>query len=655
MRQAAYGNHNFHLKLMKKIFISLLAVLLCAGSLQAQELKSVKFDAKANLELGNTFSEKHPGVKNVMPCTIELGEKERIMAYIDTEDMSAEGLGLNANLTCKAGVLMQSNIIDPYKGNKITRVRFGLASNVTNAAVFVYPVSEQGEIGSALCEQTVGNAMKGWNDIKLDEPVTIPEDVAGLLIGYQYKQNYNARPLALNENGKGLEVSYMYYKGSQGENWYDVGISSYGILCVQAIVEMENLPESEVVLSDVALEKSWYKTGSTFNLTGKLKNFGAVNPASYTLEMTCNGKVIGTADTPIKLTGAPQDFTVSGTIPEDLALKAQDIFIKVKDIDGTPAANSYETKASFNAYANDVARQMYLVEQFTAQLCSNCPMGEALLQKLTTAHTDVAWVALHCKGMGKDFFHINDCDYIENAFAVEGYPSAGFNRVQNADGVISTVIGFPEGQQATMAESFYKMMALRSAPAMVTLKVSTQLDGNKLTVKVDGDAPDEAFKNYYGEDKDPVVVVYLTEDKLKASQMSSSGIIDFEHNNVLRATVGNTAGINAYGTPLAWNGNGFSNEFSTTLDETWNKDNMNVVVFVTRNSNVWTNFSKADVNNCVKVKLGESTTAIGQATTDTDVYETARYTMDGRHITAPAKGLNIVKMSNGTTKKVLVQ
>ena len=36
-------------------------------------------------------------------------------------------------------------------------------------------------------------------------------------------------------------------------------------------------------------------------------------------------------------------------------------------------------------------------------------------------------------------------------------------------------------------------------------------------------------------------------------------------------------------------------------------------------------------------------------------YATARYTVDGRRISQPQRGLNIIRMSDGTTKKVLVK
>lgn len=48
-------------------------------------------------------------------------------------------------------------------------------------------------------------------------------------------------------------------------------------------------------------------------------------------------------------------------------------------------------------------------------------------------------------------------------------------------------------------------------------------------------------------------------------------------------------------------------------------------------------------------------TGIDKVTTSTDAEEVSRYSVNGQQLTAPAKGLNIVKYSDGTVKKVVVQ
>lgn len=55
------------------------------------------------------------------------------------------------------------------------------------------------------------------------------------------------------------------------------------------------------------------------------------------------------------------------------------------------------------------------------------------------------------------------------------------------------------------------------------------------------------------------------------------------------------------------------------------------------------------------IDLGDISTGINTATSDNNATEVARYAADGTQLSAPAKGLNIIKMSDGTTRKVIVK
>lgn len=48
-------------------------------------------------------------------------------------------------------------------------------------------------------------------------------------------------------------------------------------------------------------------------------------------------------------------------------------------------------------------------------------------------------------------------------------------------------------------------------------------------------------------------------------------------------------------------------------------------------------------------------TGIDKVTTSTDAKELSRYSVNGQRLSAPTKGLNIVKYSDGSVKKVVVQ
>lgn len=55
----------------------------------------------------------------------------------------------------------------------------------------------------------------------------------------------------------------------------------------------------------------------------------------------------------------------------------------------------------------------------------------------------------------------------------------------------------------------------------------------------------------------------------------------------------------------------------------------------------------------VKLILEKTSTSINTTTTTTTATETGRYTMDGKRVYLPVRGINIVKMSDGTVRKVM--
>ena len=63
-------------------------------------------------------------------------------------------------------------------------------------------------------------------------------------------------------------------------------------------------------------------------------------------------------------------------------------------------------------------------------------------------------------------------------------------------------------------------------------------------------------------------------------------------------------------------------------------------------ANVWGDFGKI---------VEYDPTGIDKVTTSTDAKELSRYSVNGQRLSAPSKGLNIVKYSDGSVKKVVVQ
>ena len=83
-------------------------------------------------------------------------------------------------------------------------------------------------------------------------------------------------------------------------------------------------------------------------------------------------------------------------------------------------------------------------------------------------------------------------------------------------------------------------------------------------------------------------------------------------------------------------------------DKIQNKDHLKLIAILKN-----TTQGKVANANAVKI-LPPYATGIETATTD-NIKEVGRYTADGRKIQQPVRGLNIIKMSDGTTRKVFVK
>lgn len=65
-----------------------------------------------------------------------------------------------------------------------------------------------------------------------------------------------------------------------------------------------------------------------------------------------------------------------------------------------------------------------------------------------------------------------------------------------------------------------------------------------------------------------------------------------------------------------------------------------------RNADVWNRFNTIE---------GFDVTGINNATVAGELRETGRYSLDGRRLESPEKGINIVRMSDGSVRKVMVK
>lgn len=564
---------------MKKILLSLALVICCLASVSAQML--LRNPAAGLLT--------HHAIK--APVTNALGENQIYLGPYASDAIASEteGLGLSDNSGIfKLGVLLPLDKLQAFSEGQVKAIRFGLCATVTDAAVFIYPVTslQPLTLGQPLVEQTVPITQVGWNQVELANPITIGTDgIVGLMLGYQYKQVKGdtdaSFPISVVDEGTILST-YTY--GSVTSNqWQDIGLSTYGNLSVQAIVE-KDYPEHNLYLS-TPQANSYANVAQGLNFTVGLSNIGKQTLWNYTIDMLIDGVVMDLIDSPEALT--PAEVLLSCNCPLDGVTPGKHtLTLRVATVAGQAVSDGPTVSAQFTAYTNSFQRQKQLVEQFTTQGASNCPKGDAVLEALQQMRDDMAWVAIHLNYNGTDEFNIPEGTQVTNYLGGNRYPSATFNR---QGGIQSIGYSAQYVQQAANMLS-YTYFDCNPMPALATVRINPVYNEatRNLDVKVSGRVVADWSSVL---DSDIGLMVYLTEDSLVGKQLKSGvWVEDYVHNHVLRSVL-----TPFDGDPLTINGTAYEKTYHAVLASDWNPDNMRIVAFIHR---LGTRVTGVQVVNC---------------------------------------------------------
>lgn len=653
---------------MKRKIFSLFTLLVSVLVLNAQ---TDVFKADANVvSVKNPMAFKSVKKQKAAPSRASLEAGERLMGYYTGDDIGDDdyALGMQSRGSYKAGSDFSEKVTARFVGGQIVKVRFALWESVGESNVSVYKA-----VGTAAPElittEPVAETVVGWNEVALSEPVTIEEGVR-YVIAYDFRQKINSWPLAVDAmvNPGGAETGGFIVYGDlgKGEGWYSMGLGT-GNLMVQAVVRGGDFSDDDISLGTVATYGLYCQKGGKMEFLFSIKNNGNKIPESYDVKVKLDNKDIDAELNLPALTGVFQTVRGSLLLPQDATTGAHVLTIAIDKINGqTPVDYTEDDVISveFNAYNKCFARSMQLVEQFTSTYCTYCPLGNDALGALASAREDIAWVSVH-GDMGAtaiDDYTIPESSLIR-AFSCTGFPTASFNRMSLGDGDLAIGISAGPTQIESFVSSLSEAMDLLNAmyyPAFTTVDIATDYDkdSGKLNIKVTGEKSAEDFSVFVGDDA--VLTVYLTEDGLVSKQYNQGlWIAEYTHNNVLRSIVSA-----ALGDAVNWTGENFENSYDVAVGDGWNIDNMHVVAFISRpivykeaTGKFSTKIDNAWVINTNKVKVTDVYTSdiSGTAVGADGVREVARFSVDGQRLEQPVKGINIVKLSDGRTVKVVVK
>lgn len=594
---------------MKKILLSLFALL-------------------ASFEVSNA----QVSGMNIGYCHGKLGP------FPSTSDTYFSDLSTKKKTWTSGAILIKKEKINSLAGNQIREIHAGLISklNVDSLAVWV---SESLD-GPVLSTDTIATPAKGWNTVALTKPVDITSDMQTLYVGYSYHQKSTAKAMSCT---KTPEPGYSCFIRSGNDEWKDY--SNDYTVSVEALVYGDKLPKYDLTLSALDVQQDYVVDNGNLEFTMKVFNNATVTINGFDAVCTVDGsdeKYTVHCDSSIAYNESKTiTMTVSPTAIQTMDPATRTLTVTLTNLtegeDEIPSDNTLS--GTFNVTLHSFVRNV-LLEEFTTEKCTNCPrvasyvhdaMNEPEFQgRLNTMENHAGYYTDSFTAT----FH-NDWTWLfDNLYA----PAVLYDR--HAEDGESTAVTCPNSK----LELFEGIRKRLRETAFVSLKVSADVDGEnqKINVKVTGSRAKENFT------KNPArITVVLTETNLAAISQAGAGG-DYTHYNVGRR-------VNSiWGDVLEWNGDDYTYECSIPYTQNYVLDNLGVLAFI--HDYDPDDKTKCDVANSAAITSAEFTgkaTAIFAPNASVNESQAQYFDLQGRKLSTPTKGFNIVKRNGKFIKQIL--
>lgn len=639
--------------IMKKTLLFVAALALSLG-MSAQTV----LDFEGGLQMRNA-SEQVQGASKAAPRKAEIAANQRLVGYYYNDELVADNASMGlpgtvAEPDCKAAMHVTADMLKPYVGMKVVGIRFGLACIIDKSRVFMAPV-ENNVLQEDMISKEVPSTAKGWNTVLFDEPYTI-EANKEFFVGFDFTQKTtNDGQYYLNEcfplsyaptrlSGSSFLVYCNIPKSKKGNGWGWYNFSAYGAVSVQLIVEGD-FPEYAVEPLEFLHFVTKPNTAADFDVECFNNSKEAISSLSYVVSI--DGVAAEEKEAALTSSIGRGSYGVfNATFPGSAVAGQHKLDVTITKVNGNANLAAGKTFTGKMGVADSFYPRNVLIEEFTSENCGNCPRVIGYLKTaLNTADDSRVTVVCHHAGYGEDWLTRKwDTDITSMMYGNTGStfaPAVGFNRdysniseQKSKGGVL-----FLPGSSSILKAKINKVIG-QEANTKLDIEVVKCFDGTWATVTVNGEC-----NTGYNQDNSNFTF-YLTENQVKAKkQAGASGT--FYHDHVIRYN------NSSWGEAVEWKDNKFTKTFTVNLDSNWKTDDLTFVALL--NGHNESNYKDNTVDNVAFMTYGAATTGINGVADNGETMEVARYSLDGVKLSAPQKGLNIVKLSDGRTMKVMVK
>ena len=628
---------------MKKFLLSIAAL---AMSLTVSAQVDVQHQKAGVVEQCPYFAQQSVVVQKAAK---KIAANQRWLGYYNSDALTEthKGMGLpDYPGENKVAICLSEEILKPYVGKNIVGMRFGLTEEIGNSSVSLF--KQGGSAPGEVCRTAdVQNGAVGWNEVKFDEPYTIQAGEV-LYAGYSYtqlsnKKDYKSFPFSAVEEGLENQSLWVYCKIGNNAGWNEFGMGGAN-MSIQVLVEGD-FAEYAVLPEDFGTLKGVKNKDLAVAVKFMNNSKEAVSSLGYVVSVDgVAGSEQSVDVSPAVGVGAYGTFKASVPCGNTEGLK--EVKVEVTKVNGHKNGASSTVANGKISIADKMYERNVCIEEFTTEKCGNCPRVAGFLHTyLEEADPTRVFAVCHHAGYYTDWL-TKACDnkllYLFNDNGGSFAPAMMFNREpafdsQYAAGQKDNVTIPRSAAEIKTITNYYLDETMADAKLDMTL---TYDEGeSKVIIVVTG----ESNKGY--DTENALLTVYLTEDNVKAK--NQSGASKFYHQHVIRDYNSN------WGDALTWNDNKFSATYEFDVDEAWKKDDLKVVAFLNKHNTK--NRLDNRIENVTGKDLIEKPTAIESVGSADNAVEVARYNAAGQRINGKQKGLNIVKLSNGTTLKVVVK
>lgn len=625
---------------MKHLFISLLVASVSIMAV-AQDIQFTKAPV-----LSGTVVKVRPQIE----------ANQRIIS--DFYEAAGNGAAPFNNGETMIGSYYPQEMLKPFIGCNIKSIRV-LAKDVSSIKnVFIKEGSTIAEATEIKAEEPLGSSIgDNWYEIKLKKAIEITADTKGFVVGYNLEAG-NQRKITIGKNGVNSYRGNLFTYYSKINDWINRSTIDSYTLPLQLVVEpATGVTMNEVVVSHIELPQ-YTEVGKAIKVDYWLSNASSTPVNNFELDVLVDNKLIKTisVDEGVAVGETNKKFTIDEVQPNISAGK-HNLVLKFKKINGNELNDIKGSENNHRVlyYKNVVARQKILVEEFTSERCINCYRGIQNIKELKKRQLDMVMVAVHLnEKQFRDDVAAPESQFIKQMANVSGIPSFACNRIAfiyNKQETIANPNIAQISEEAIQAIDNFYDFSKKNTCVFSTLGIVNKYDkdSKKIKITVTGTGVEKANELL----EDYALFVLVKENNVDGRQGNENGMLDdVKHQDVLRGYVSDVKGDN----DLVWNGDNFTKTYDFAIQNNWKPVDLEVVAFIApKVKEIGFNLENLAVQNCISEPLANDANAIDNIPTDSNAKEIGRYNVKGQRISAPQKGINIVKFSNGKVLKEIVK